>query len=52
MIIPNRHVMYKRYTDGIITESEYLTYLVEQEERERQASENFENLVRRMGERK
>jgi len=51
MIIPNRHVMYKRYTDGIITESEYLTYLVEQEERERQASENFENIVRRMGER-
>lgn len=48
MRIPNRHIMYKRYQDGEITEAEYKTYLREQEERERQISERFEKFVERM----
>lgn len=48
MRIPNRHIMYKRYQDGEITEAEYKTYLAEQEERERQASENFEETIRKL----
>ena len=48
MRIPNRHIMYRRYQDGDITEAEYKTYLAEQEERERQASERFESTVQRM----
>lgn len=39
--IPNRHIMYKRYLDGEITEVEYKAYLVELEERERQTSEGL-----------
>jgi hypothetical protein len=38
--------MYQRYQDGDITETEYKTYLVELEERERQATENFERYVK------
>ena len=49
MRIPNRHIMYKRYQDGEITEAEYKTYLREQEERERKTSERFERFVERMG---
>lgn len=45
MRIPNRHIMYKRYLDGDITEAEYNTYLAEQEERERQSSERFEETI-------
>ena len=48
MRIPNRHIMYRRYLDGEITEAEYKTYLVEQEERERQASERFDRFVEGM----
>lgn len=48
MRVPNRHIMYRRYLDGDITEAEYKTYLIEQEERERQASERFERTVQRM----
>lgn len=48
MRIPNRHVMYKRYLDGDITEAEYKTYLAEQEEREKQSSDRFNKLVERM----
>ena len=48
MRIPNRHIMYKRYLDGDITEAEYKTYLVEQEEREKQSSDRFNKLVERM----
>lgn len=48
MRIPNRHIMYKRYQDGEITEAEYKTYLGEQEERERRASERFKETVERM----
>ena len=48
MRVPNRHIMYKHYLDGDITEAEYKTYLAEQEERERQASETFERTVKRM----
>lgn len=48
MRIPNRHVMYKRYLDGDITEVEYKTYLAEQEEREKQSSDRFNKLVERM----
>lgn len=40
--------MYKRYLDGDITEAEYKTYLIEQEERERQSSDRFERTVQRM----
>lgn len=46
MKIPNRHIMYKRYQDGEITEAEYKTYLAEQEER--QASERFEKFTKGM----
>lgn len=46
--IPNRHIMYKRYLDGEITEAEYKTYLAEQEERERQTSERFKRFVEGM----
>lgn len=48
MRIPNRHIMYKRYQDGDITETEYITYLTEQEEMERQASERFETTAKRL----
>lgn len=48
MRIPNRHIMYKRYQDGEITEAEYKAYLVELEERERQTSEGFERTVNRL----
>ena len=48
MRIPNRHIMYKRYLDGDITETEYKTYLTELEERERKASERFNRFVERM----
>ena len=48
MRIPNRHIMYRRFLDGDITEAEYKTYLVEQEERERHASERFQKTVERM----
>ena len=48
MRIPNRHVMYKRYLDGEITEAEYKTYLAEQEERERQDSERFEETIKKL----
>ena len=46
--IPNRHVMYKRYIDGEITEVEYNTYLAEQEDREYKISEKFEETVKRL----
>ena len=46
MRITNRHIMYKRYMDGDITEAEYKTYLTELEERERQSSEKFEKFIR------
>lgn len=45
---PNRHIMYKCYLDGEITEAEYKAYLVELEERERQTSEGFERTVNRL----
>ena len=48
MRIPNRHIMYKRYMDGDISEAEYKTYLTEQEERERQASDRFEVTIKRL----
>ena len=48
MRIPNRHIMYRRFLDGEITEAEYKTYLREQEERERQTSERFDRFVERM----
>ena len=48
MRIPNRHIMYRRYQDGEITEAEYKSYLAEQEERERQTSERFEEFVKGM----
>lgn len=48
MRIPNRHIMYRRYLDGDITEAEYKSYLAEQEEREKQASDRFNKLVERM----
>ena len=48
MRIPNRHIMYKRYTDGDITETEYKSYLAELEERERKASERFNSFVEGM----
>lgn len=48
MRIPNRHVMYKRYLDGDITEAEYKTYLAEQEERERQSSDRFNETVKKI----
>lgn len=48
MRIPNRHIMYRRYQDGEITEAEYKTYLAEQEERERQTSERFERTVEKL----
>ena len=48
MRIPNRHIMYKRYIDGEITEVEYKSYLTEQEERERKASERFDRFVKGM----
>ena len=47
MRIPNRHIMYKRYLDEDITEAEYNTYLVEQDEREKQASERFERIAKK-----
>ena len=46
--IANRHIMYKRYQDGDITEAEYKTYLAKQEERERQTSEKFKKTVNRL----
>lgn len=49
MKVPNRHIMYKRYLDGEITEAEYKTYLREQEERERRTSERFEKFVKGLG---
>lgn len=48
MRVPNRHIMYKRYQDGEISEAEYKTYLAEQEERERQISERFEEIINRL----
>lgn len=48
MRIPNRHIMHKRYQEGYITEVEYKTYLAEQEERERKASERFQRTVNRL----
>ena len=48
MRIPNRHIMYKRYLDGEITETGYKTYLRKQEERERQASERFDRTTRKL----
>lgn len=48
MRIPNRHIMYRRYQDGEITEAEYKTYLTEQEKRERKASERFERFAERL----
>ena len=49
MRIPNRHIMYKRYQDGEITETEYKNYLSEQEERDRKASERFEKIIKKLG---
>ena len=49
MRIPNRHIMYRRYLDGDITEAEYKTYLAEQEERDRKASERFEKIIKKLG---
>lgn len=46
MVIPNRHIMYQRYQDKDISESEYKDYLTQQEERERQSSEKFEKFIR------
>ena len=46
MRIPNRHIMYQRYQDGDITEMKYKAYLMELEERERRATENFERYVK------
>lgn len=48
MKIPNHHIMYQRYIDGDITETEYKTYLVELEERERQSSEKFQETVNKI----
>ena len=48
MRIPNRHIMYKRYQDGEITETEYKNYLSEQEDRERKTSERFNETVNRL----
>lgn len=48
MRIPNRSVMYKRYLDRDITEAEYKTYLAEQDERDRKASERFERTVNKL----
>ena len=41
--------MYRRYLDGDITEAEYKTYLAEQEERDRKASERFEKIIKKLG---
>lgn len=46
-MIPNRHIMYRRFLNGDIIEAEYKTYLAEQEERERKTSERFGRIVRR-----
>ena len=48
MRVPNRHIMYRRFLDGEITEAEYKTYLAEQEERERKTSERFDRFVEGM----
>lgn len=48
MRIPNRHIMYRRFLEGEITETEYKAYLAEQEERERQSSDRFNKFVERM----
>ena len=48
MRIPNRHIMYKRYQDGEITEAEYKSYLAEQEEREKQATDRFNETIEKL----
>lgn len=48
MRIPNRYVMYTLYIDGDVTEAEYNTYLIEQEERERNTSEKFQETVNKI----
>lgn len=48
MRILNRHIMYKRFLEGGITETEYKTYLVELEEREKQSSEKFQETVNKI----
>lgn len=41
--IPNRHIMYKRYLDGEISQSEYTQYLDYVESLEKQAHDRFMN---------
>ena len=48
MRTPNRHIMYKRYIDGDITETEYKAYLIELEEREIQSSEKFQETINKI----
>lgn len=48
MRTPNRHIMYKRYQDGEITETEYKNYLSEQDKRKRKTSERFNETVNRL----
>ena len=48
MRIPNRHIMYRRYLNGEIDESEYKAYLAEQEERERKTSERFQETIEKL----
>ena len=46
--IHNRHIMYRRYLDGKISETEYKIYLHEQEEREKEISKRFDKFVNKL----
>lgn len=46
--IHNRHIMYRKYLDGKISEIEYKIYLHEQEEREKEISKKFDKFVNKI----